>query len=178
MPHVKTDQEHQDEVQNEWNGNAHNIQRNLHDELAFQAEHDHNRKEQGDQCQRVDFWNESLVIPLPTPGAHQQQARQETGNHRDAQVDKHALSNFTNADLHQTALQTKQGWQFGDKDPGVNTVKQYLENAVEGYNPGGVFRVASGQFVPHDDHGDTARQTDHDQPYHILGIAAQENYCQ
>ena len=32
-----------------------------------------------------------------------------------------------------------------------------------------------GQLVPDDDHGDAARQADHDEAGHVFGIAAQED---
>ena len=76
---------------------------------------------------------------------------------------------------HDAALQAKPGRQHGDEDLGVDAVEQHLEDAVERHQPGGVFGVAFGQLVPDDHHGDAARQADHDQPDHVLGIAAQED---
>ena len=51
-----------------------------------------------------------------------------------------------------------------------------MEDGIERHQPGAVFGVALGQFVPYDDHGDAARQADHDEPDHVLGIAAQEEH--
>ncbi len=64
--------------------------------------------------------------------------------------------------------------QHGDEDIGVNRVEDYLEDGVEGHQPGGVLVVALGQLVPDDDHGDAARQPDHDQPDHVVGIGPEE----
>ncbi len=74
-----------------------------------------------------------------------------------------------------SALQPKPGGQHGDKDIGIDAVEQHLEDAVEGHQPGGVIGVAFGQLIPDDDHGDAARQPDHDQPGHVFGVAAQED---
>ena len=40
--------------------------------------------------------------------------------------------------------------------------------------PGAVFRVALGQVVPDDDHGDAAGQADDDQPHHVMRVAAEK----
>jgi hypothetical protein len=50
-----------------------------------------------------------------------------------------------------------------------------LEDRVEGDETGGVFGVSFGQFVPYDDHGNAARQANHDKASHVFGIATQEN---
>ena len=42
-------------------------------------------------------------------------------------------------------------------------------------NPAAVFRIALGQIVPHDHHGDAPRQPDHDQTDHVLGMTVQKN---
>src|SRR5690554_5460240 len=43
----KTNEKHQAEIDNQRNGNTHNIERNLYDKLAFDTEHDYNGKEKG-----------------------------------------------------------------------------------------------------------------------------------
>ena len=57
----------------------------------------------------------------------------------------------------------------------IEAVEEHLEDAVEGHETGGVLRVALGQLVPDDDHGDAARQADHDEPDHVLGVVVQED---
>ena len=42
-------------------------------------------------------------------------------------------------------------------------------------SPAAYSRVALGQVVPDDDHGDAAGQADHDQAVHVLGLVAEED---
>ena len=58
--------------------------------------------------------------------------------------------------------------KHGDENIGVDGEEQHLEDGVEGYQPRAVFRVAPGQFVPDDHHGDAAGETDEDESHHVL----------
>ena len=64
VAHVETDQEHHHEVDQERDGNPHDIQRDLHDQVALEAEHHDNRKQQGDQRDGADLRNECPLVPL------------------------------------------------------------------------------------------------------------------
>ena len=64
--------------------------------------------------------------------------------------------------------------RHGNEHPGIERIEEHLEERIEGHQAGRVFRVALGQFIPHDDHGNAPRQADHDQPGHVFRIAAQE----
>ena len=75
-------------------------------------------------------------------------------------------------------LQSKPFGKLGDEDPGVDRIEKNLEDRVERDEAGGVFVVSFRQFIPDDHHGDAARQADHDEARHVLGIAAQEDDCQ
>ena len=102
-------------------------------------------------------------------------ARQHAGEERDAEVDEDALGDLPDADVDDAALEAEQRRQLGDEDPGEEAVEEHLEDAVEGDQAGGVLGVALGQLVPDDDHGDAARQADHDEADHVLGVVVQED---
>ena len=78
-------------------------------------------------------------------------------------------------DVDDAALETEQRRQLGHEDPGEEAVEEHLEDAVEGDEAGGVLGVALGELVPDDDHGDAARQADHDEADHVLGVVVQED---
>ena len=103
------------------------------------------------------------------------EASDDPGEKRNAQVDEDALRDLANRDVDHRAVQAEPLRQHGDEDPSVDRIEQDLEDGIEGHQPGGVFRVALGQFVPHDHHGDAARQADQDQARHVFRIAAQED---
>ena len=52
--HPEADHEHDDEVDQQRDGNAHHVQRDLHDQVALEAEHDDDGEEQRDQRDRAD----------------------------------------------------------------------------------------------------------------------------
>jgi hypothetical protein len=56
----------------------------------------------------------------------------------------------------------------------IPSFEEDLEDGVEGHQTNTVFTIAGGQVIPDDDHGDTAGETDHDQPHHILRIPGQK----
>ena len=66
------------------------------------------------------------------------------------------------------------GGQHGDEDIGVDGEEQHLEDGVEGHQAGAVFRIALGQVVPDDDHGDAAGQADDDQAHHVIRVALEK----
>ena len=74
-----------------------------------------------------------------------------------------------------TPCEAEERRQLGDEDPGEDAVEEHLEDAVEGHEAGGVLGVAPGQLVPDDHHGDAARQADHDEADHVLGVVVQED---
>jgi hypothetical protein len=67
------------------------------------------------------------------------------------------------------------GRQNGDEDPGIDAVKEHLKHTIKGDQAGGVFVVAPGQLVPHDYHGNAARQSYHNEANHIFGTVGEEN---
>ena len=74
--------------------------------------------------------------------------------------------------LTTTPCRPSQRGQHGDEDVGVDREEEHLEDRVEGHQAGAVLGVALGQIVPDDDHGDAARQADHDEADHVLGLVA------
>ena len=145
------------------------------DQIALEGEHHQDGEEQGDQGDRADLGDEGLVIPLLAFDPRQDHVGEEAGDEGDAQVDEDGFGNLADGDVHRHALQSKPGGQHRDKDIGIHAVEQHLEDAVEGHQPGGILGITFGQLVPHDHHGDAARQADHDQPSHVFGIVVQED---
>jgi len=66
----------------------------------------------------------------------------------------------------------------GDKEINIESVKKHLRNGVKSHKPYGQLPVAASKFIPDDNHGDAARQTDQDNTDHIFGIVVQEDYRQ
>ena len=157
MAHPETNQEHQHKVEKQRDGDAHHVQRDLDDLVALQAEQHHDGEQQRDERQRTEPGNEPGLVPFPAFGSQQDEPGDKASDHGDPQVNKDALGDLSDPDLHYTALQTKQRRQHGDKEPGVGAVEQHLEDAVKGHQPSGVLPVAFGQLVPDDDHGDAPR---------------------
>ena len=106
------------------------------------------------------------MVPLLGSEAKQQEAGQDAGGERDAEVDAHALCDLADAHVHRGAVQTEQARKHGDEHIRIHGIEQHLEYRVEGHQPRRVLAVTLGQFVPDDDHGDAAGQTDHDHALH------------
>ena len=96
----------------------------VHDQLALQAEHDHDGEQQGDQGDRADLGDEFLVIPLLALLPHQDQAGEEAGEEGDAQVNEDALGNLANGDIDDVALHAQPGGQDGDENIGIHAVEE------------------------------------------------------
>ena len=47
-------------------GDLHDIERQPHDQVTFEREHNQNREEQGHEGKRADAWDEARPIPLLT----------------------------------------------------------------------------------------------------------------
>src|SRR5450756_674591 len=173
--HVEAHEKHDDEVDEQWDGDTHHVERQLHDEVAFEAEHHEDGEQQGDERERADARDELVLVPLVAlhPDAHV--ARDHAGDERDAEVDGHALGDLPDAHVDDAALEAEERRQLGDEDPGEEAVEEHLEDAVEGHQAGGVLGVALGELVPDDDHGDAARQADHDGPDHVLRVVVQKD---
>ena len=172
------DQEHHREIDQQRQGDAHHVQRDADDGLALEAEHDHDGEEQGDQRDGRYLRDEARVVPLLALGLDQHQAGQHAGQEGDAQVDEDALGDAAHGHRRQVDLaeaQPDERRQLLDEEPGEERIEQHLEDAVEGHQPGGVLAVAVGQVVPDDDHGDAARQADHDQADQVFRLVGQED---
>ena len=61
--HPEADQEHHHEVDQQRHGDPQHVQRNLHDQVALEAEHHQDREQQGDQRDRADRRNEPRLVP-------------------------------------------------------------------------------------------------------------------
>ena len=138
--------------------------------VALEREHDHDGEEQGDQRDGADLGDELLLVPLPPFGFDECKAGDHAAEEGYAQVDEHALGDLPDGDMYRGAFQPEPSRQHGDEDIGVDGVEKYLEDGVEGHQPGGILAVAFGQLVPDDDHGDAAGQAYHDQAQHVGGI--------
>src|SRR5450756_213309 len=174
-PHIEAHEEHGDEVDEQRDGDAHHVERQLHDELALEAEHDDDREQQSDERERADAWDELVLVPLAALVLEPQVAREHAGEERDAEVDEHALRDLADGDIDRNAVEAEERRQLGHEDPSEEAVEEHLEDAVEGHQAGGVLGVALGQLVPDDDHGDAARQADHDEADHVLRVVVQKD---
>ena len=131
-----------------------------------------NRAMKGDGA---DFGHEFFFIPFNPFAFDQEEAGEHAGEEGDAQVDQDAFRHLEDGDLDfQARGDAQPGGQYRDKNIGVDGEKQHLEDGVEGHQPGAIFRVALGQVVPDDDHGDAPGQPDDDQAHHVLRVAAGE----
>ena len=74
-----------------------------------------------------------------------------------------------------TLFKPDQRRQHGQKEPCVDAVEEHLKDAVEGHQSGGVIGVSLRQLIPHNHHGDAARQANQNQPGPVLRIAAQKD---
>src|SRR5208337_5672804 len=63
FPHIKRQQEHHNEVDQQRHGDSQDIQREPNDVSALEREHHHNREQQGDQRERADSGDEITLIP-------------------------------------------------------------------------------------------------------------------
>ena len=106
---------------------------------------------------------------------HPDETGQRPRNERNAQVDEDALGDLPHAYIDETPLEAEERRQNRDEEPGVDAVKEHLEDAVEGDETRRIFGVPLGKLVPDDDHGDAAGQADHDQADHVLGMVGKED---
>ena len=93
------------------------------DEVALKREHDKDREEQGDECKRADSGKELRPIPLFTLGANEDEAGQRTGKKRNAEIDEHAVSDLTDADVDGRAPEAEPRWKDGDENPRIEAVE-------------------------------------------------------
>ena len=163
FPHPEGDQVHDYEVEKKRNGDAHHIQRQLDDQVPFEAEHDHYGEEQGDQSEGADLRHELPVVPLLAHDLDPNQAGQRPGNTGNPQIDEHALGDLADADIHHHPLQPHQRRQHGDEEPGVDAIEEHLEDAVEGHQTGGNGDVGGADLKAVDEGfraGDEVTETD------------------
>ena len=78
-------------------------------------------------------------------------------------------------DMDDSAVEAEFCGKNRDEEPGIRRVEEHLEQGIEGNQASRIFGIAAGQFVPDDDHRDTAGQADHDESSHVFGIAAQKH---
>ena len=118
-----------------------------------------------------------VLVPVAALGPEQNEACDHSGDKRDAEVNRHAAGDAGHRDPREidvTQGEAQQRRDDFDEEPRVDAVKQDLEDAVEGDKASGIFGIAVGQSVPHDDHRDAAGQADHDQADHELRVVVEE----
>ena len=174
LGHEEGNEEHQHEVDQQRDGDAHHVERKLHDGFALEREHHHDGEEQGDERDGADLGDELRVVPLLVLEFDQTSAGGNTGNEGDAEVDEDTPGDLSDGDVDCHTFEAEPGRQHSDENIGIDRVEEHLEDRVEGDQPGAVFGIALGQVVPDDDHGDATRQPDHDQAHHVLGLVVQE----
>ncbi len=117
-----------------------------------------------------------MLVPGGALEPQEDAARQEAGRERDAEVDGDAHGDLADRDVDDGAMQAEPPRQEGREEVGVDREEQHLEDRVEGDQTGAVLAVALRQIVPHDHHGDAAREPDQDEADHVLGPVAQEEH--
>ena len=151
------------------------VQRQPHDEVALEGEHDQNGEEQGEERERADAGDEASAIPLIPFEADESEAGEEPSHKRNAQVEAHALRDLADSDLDNAAFQAEPLRQHRQECPGIKTVEEHLKDAVDGHESGHIVRVAFRQLVPDQHHRNAASDADQDQATHISRFAAQED---
>ena len=125
--------------------------------------------------ERADAGNEARSVPLFTLNADKHEAGDQSGDEWDSEIDADTFGDLRDADVDDAALESEPRGQNGDEDPRVEAIENDLEDTVEGDKSGDVVRVAFGQFVPDQHHGDAAGDADQNQPAHVSRFAAQED---
>lgn len=88
------------------------------------------------------------------------------------------MGNRPEADINHLCFNTKIRRQEGQKQPGIATEKQDLENTVKCHQSGHILIIAARQTIPDQHHGNTTRQADQDDTRHIFRIGLQKNQRQ
>ncbi len=94
---------------------------------SLERKHDHNGEEQGHEGERADTRDEVAVVPCAAFGADEDGASEESGEKRNAQVDKDAGRDFADGDMDDLALQAELCRKNGDEDPRVERIEEDLE---------------------------------------------------
>src|ERR1035438_4561577 len=63
LAHPEADEKHDEEVDDQRDGNAHDVERQAHDEVALEREHDQNCEQQRRERERTDARKEACAIP-------------------------------------------------------------------------------------------------------------------
>ncbi len=150
------------------------VHRNAEDETFFQAEDDENRKKKRNERDGADRPQEALGVPRLAFGAQKNKPAQHPGKKWDAQINKDAAGDLSHRDRDRECLKPHKARQVGQEEVRVNAVKENLEDAVEGDQPGRVFGVSTGEPVLDHDHRDAAGKTDQDKPGQIVWLVLQK----
>ncbi|MBK7399566.1 MAG: hypothetical protein IPJ34_25730 [Myxococcales bacterium] len=175
LAHEERHREHRDEVDEERQRDAQDVERELHDRLALEREHHHDGEEERDQRERADARHEPGLVPLEALGRDEHAPSEEPRGERDAEIDCDALGDVADADGDHRALQPEPGGEQGREEPGVHREEEHLEDRVERHETGAVLGVTLREVVPHDHHRDAPGQADEDQPEHVLGLVPEEH---
>src|SRR5450756_1150976 len=97
--HVEAHEKHDDEVDEQRDGDAHHVERQLHDEVALEAEHHDDGEQQGDEGDGADARDELLLVPLTALVLEAEVCLLYTSDAADAKVDEDALRDLPDADV-------------------------------------------------------------------------------
>ena len=81
-------------------------------------------------------------------------------------------------DINDGTVQSELAGKNRNENPGVYGVEEHLEQRIKGHQASSILCVTLGQFVPDNDHRNTAGETDHDESGHVFGVCAEEHYGQ
>src|ERR1700678_2504421 len=175
LAHPKADQKHDEEVDDQRNSNFHHIKRQSHNEIAFQREHNQNCEEQRDQRKRTYPRNEARPIPFLPFEPNENESCEESGGKWNAEIKADALRDLADSDLDNAALKTKPLREHRKESPGVETIKKHLKDAVDSDQSGNVIRIAFRKLIPDEDHRNTTRNANQDEPTHVCRFIVQED---
>ena len=151
------------------------VERQPHNQIALEREHHQDSEEQCDQRERADPWDESRTVPFLAFDAYEHKARDEPGDERNAKIDSNALCDLPDADIHDTSFKAKPLGKHCNEDPRIEAVKEYLKDTVDGDESGDIVRVPIRQFIPYQNHRNTASDSNQDEAAHVGRFAPQKH---
>ena len=92
-----------------------------------------------------------------------------------SQIDKDTLGNLADSDFNNHAFEPEPFRQYSDKDIGIYRIEEHLEYGIEGNQTCSILRVAAGEVIPYNYHGNTTGKSYHDKADHVCRIAVEEN---
>src|SRR5579875_98594 len=178
LAHPEADKEHDDEIDHQRNCNLQDIERKADDQIPLEAKHDQNREQERDQGKGTYLRNELRSVPLLAFRAYKYKSSQRTREKWNSQIDKDAVGDLADADVHHRSLIAEPSRQDCDEYPRIKAVENNLEDTVERNESGNVVCVSASQLIPDQHHRDATGNPDQDQAAHVCRLTVQERQRQ